>query len=241
MMVRPAVLLLALSFLFTASAQRERARFPFSANKGQWPGQVLYRTLTGQGALFVERDALTYVLRSGGHVHGHADDGTHAERHEHAYRVRFVGSHAGSHEGTDRLPHYENYFIGEKSHWASHVPVHAAVRLKRLYPGIDLVLHGKEQLEYDLVLAPGADANAIIMRYEGHDRIHLHDGRLVITTTAGEAREEAPVAWQEIDGQKRTIPCRFVLKGDEARFDLPDGYDTRYALTIDLNLPLSIF
>ena len=240
-MVRKLSSLLGLALMLQVSGQNASARFPFSQNKGQWPQQVIYRASTGQGALFVERDALTYVLRSGGHVHGHANDGTHEERHEHAYRVRFVGGHAGSHEGMDPLPHYENYFIGEKSHWAGHVPVHGAVRLKRLYPGIDLVLHGKEQLEYDLMIAPGADANAISMRYEGHDRIQLTDGRLVITTTAGEVREEAPVAWQMIDGQKKAVPCRFVLNGDVARFDLPDGYDARHTLTIDPVLTFSSF
>ena len=134
-MIRSIVSLLGSALFLSALAYTGPTRYPFSANKGQWPKQVLYRTLTGQGALFVERDALTYVLRSGGHAHGHAKTEAVEERHEHAYRVRFEGGNAGSHEGLEQLPYYENWFIGDKSHWAGHVPVHGAVRLKGLYPG----------------------------------------------------------------------------------------------------------
>jgi gliding motility-associated-like protein len=240
-MVRTFSALTACSLLLTVSAQRSVPRFPFSQNKGQWPKQVLYRTLTGQGALFVERDALTYVLRSGGHSHGNAKSDPSEERREHAYRMRFIGGNAGSCEGLERLPYYENYFIGGASNWAGHVPVHGAVRLKGLYPGIDLVLHGQEQLEYDLLLAPGAKAGDIRMRYEGQDGIGLRDGRLVIVTSVGEVREEAPMAWQDIDGERTPVACRFALDGDVARFDFPDGYDTRHALTIDPVLSFSTF
>src|SRR4051812_14049668 len=100
----------AVSLLLSASAPHVATRFPFAQNKGQWPPQVVYRTLTGQGALFVERDALTFVLRSGTHAHGHEKAEPAGERHEHAYRVHFVGGKAGSHEGLERLPYYENYF-----------------------------------------------------------------------------------------------------------------------------------
>lgn len=240
-MVRIPSALLGLSLMLQVSAQEVTARFPFSQNKGQWPKQVIYRSITGQGAVFVERDALTYVLRSGGHAHGHAKAEAKEERHEHAYRVRFEGGSAGSYEGLERLPSYENYFIGDRSHWAGHVPVHASVRLKELYPGINLVLHGQELLEYDLVLAPGAKASDIRMRYEGQDALALRDGRLVITTTAGEVREEKPVAWQDIDGVRRTVDCRFELKNDVVRFGFPNGYDPRFALTIDPVLSFSSF
>ena len=40
------------------------------------------------------------------------------------------------------------------------------VRYHDLYPGIDLVYYGHErQLEYDFVVAPGADANRILLSF----------------------------------------------------------------------------
>lgn len=234
-MTRSILLLSACSFLMPAMAEHGPAKFPFSENKGQWPRQVLYRTLTGQGALFVERDALTCVVRSGGGHHDHAKPGTVAEPvREHAYRVRFEGGGAGSFSGMDRLPYYENYFIGnDPSKWAGHVSVNGGVRLNRLYTGIDLVIHGRERLEYDFVLSAGADPGSIAMHYDGQDRIALRDGRLIIGTSAGEVQEEAPMAWQEIGGQRVPVRCAFGLKGNTVRFLFPDGFDKRYGLVID--------
>ena len=241
-MVRTFIVLVATCTLLHASAQQGRGpRFPFTANKGQWPEQVLYRTLTGQGALFVERDALTYVVRSGGHAHGHRPDHVNNERHDHAYRVHFVGGRATSHQGSDQQAWYENWFVGPESSWAGRVPVHAGARLTNLYPGIDLVLHGDDRLEYDLHVAPGADVDAVALRYEGHDSIELRNGRLVITTSAGQVTEEAPVAWQDIDGKRRDVPCHFILTDGTVRFELPQGYDRRHPLTIDPVLTFSSF
>jgi len=52
-----------------------------------------------------------------------------------------------------------NYFIGrDPSKYHLHVPHYGAVRYRAVYPGIDWLVHGNgEQLEYDLVVAPGAD------------------------------------------------------------------------------------
>ena len=241
-MLRPITALGATCLLTLTMAQTTGdPRFPFSANKGQWPQQVLYRTLTGQGALFVERDALTYVVRSGGHAHGHEAPGAHEEQHEHAYQVRFVGGRATSHQGMDKQVRYENWFVGPSSAWAGRVPVYGGTRLTNLYPGIDLVLHGQEHLEYDLLVAPGADPAAVAMRYEGQDALALRDGRLVIATSAGEVAEAAPVAWQDINGARLPVACRFALHNGTVRFELPEGYDRRHALTIDPVLSFSSF
>lgn len=242
-MYRSLVPLLAVALLSTVCVAHGPAEHPFTLNQGQWPQQVLYRTLTGQGALFVERDAFTYVLRSGHDHHDHSKNGAAQEpTKEHAYRMRFVGGRAGSHEGLETLPYYENYFIGsDRAKWASRVPVHGAVRLNHLYPGIDLVFHGQQQLEYDLLLAPGADVSLVTMRYEGQDNIALRDGRLVISTTAGEVLENAPVAWQEFDGQRKAVRCAYVRDGDMVRFSFPDGYDHTHALVIDPILTFSSF
>ncbi|HMC97630.1 MAG TPA: hypothetical protein VKG92_08260, partial [Flavobacteriales bacterium] len=207
----------------------------FHANKGQWPDQVLYRALTKGGAVFVERNCFTYVLRSGGAQEMHGKPGRQVEPlRMHAYKVHFEGALAKEQEGTDRLPHYVNYFLGsDRSKWAGGVPAFGGVDLHELYPGIGMHVDGERGLEYDWLVAPGADASRIVMRLEGPDKVWLEGGMLYIATTTGTVIEQRPVAWQEVNGARRTITAAYVPEGDRVHFDFPGGYDKRYPLTID--------
>ena len=48
------------------------------------------------------------------------------------------------------------------------IPTYAAVRYKDVYPGIDQVYYGNQgQVEYDFVVAPGADPDVIRIRFDG--------------------------------------------------------------------------
>ena len=70
--------------------------------------------------------------------------------------------------GHDELPGKSNYFLGsDPSKWRTNVPTYAKVRYEDVYPGIDLVYYGNQrQLEYDLVVAPGADPRAIRLAFQ---------------------------------------------------------------------------
>src|SRR5216117_4313936 len=61
--------------------------------------------------------------------------------------------------GLDEQPGKANYFIGkDPAQWRTNVPTYAKVHYSEVYPGIDLVYYGNQrQLEYDFVVAPGAD------------------------------------------------------------------------------------
>ena len=68
--------------------------------------------------------------------------------------------------GTDELPGKSNYFIGsDPQKWRTHVPTYARVKYSNVYPGVDLVYYGNQsgQLEYDFVVAPGANPAAIVL------------------------------------------------------------------------------
>src|SRR5437660_380021 len=79
-------------------------------------------------------------------------------------RMRLMGANpAPEVSGVDRLPGDANYLIGSQPQsWHTRVPTYAKVRYKNVYPGIDLVYYGsQQQLEYDFVVAPGADPKVI--------------------------------------------------------------------------------
>jgi len=68
--------------------------------------------------------------------------------------------------GAEELPGKTNYFIGnDPKKWRTNVPTYAQVRYHDVYPGVDLVYYGNQggQLEYDFVVAPGADPSAIAL------------------------------------------------------------------------------
>jgi hypothetical protein len=82
-------------------------------------------------------------------------------------RMKLVGANASAEvSGADELPGKSNYFIGnDPKNWRTNVPTYAKVRYQGVYPGVDLVYYGNQggQLEYDFVVAPGADPNIITL------------------------------------------------------------------------------
>lgn len=84
-------------------------------------------------------------------------------------RLKLVGANpkAGI-AALDELPGRSNYFLGnDPKKWRTNVPNYAKVKYQSVYPGVDLVYYGNpRQLEYDFVVAPGADPNVITLEFE---------------------------------------------------------------------------
>jgi gliding motility-associated-like protein len=115
------------------------------------------------------------------------------------------------------------------------------VELLGIYPGIDMHIAGTGGLKYDWVLAPGADASLIRLRFEGQDRVEVRDGLAYVTTTAGTVIEQRPVAWTEHGGQRVPVPCEYVLDGEEVYYAFPKGYDRAARLVIDPTVVFSSY
>ena len=223
------------SIVFAHGHSGQAPLVQFHTNKGQWPDAVLYRAKTPGGVVFVERDAFTHVLRSGGPMATHGKpDAVPVPLQMHAYRMHFEGAGTLGHVGTDVQPHYANYFLGsDRSKWASAVPIFGAVELKEVYPGIGLHIDGSHGLEYDWIVAPGADPSRIVIRFEGHGKLVAEHGVLNISTTAGDVVEQRPVAWQLVHGRKEPLEVAYACVGDRVSYVFPQGFDPRYTTVID--------
>ncbi len=153
-------------------------------------------------------------------------------------RVGLVGANRNPLvEGIDPLPGTANYFIGKDPHrWRTRIPTYSRVRYGKVYPGIDLVYHGSNQreLEYDFVVAPGADPAAIALRFDGARRLTLNGrGDLIVHVAGGELIEHAPVVFQSIGGVRRTVASRYRLRGSrQAVFEFA-AYDHTRAMVVD--------
>jgi len=101
---------------------------------------------------------------------------------------------------------------------------------KDIYPGIDLVLYGSEgHLEYDFVLAPGADPGRIAMRFQGARALRIAtNGDLIVSTDSGELVQRKPYLYQD-----RPVEGHYRIAGpDRVVFEV-GAYDPARVLTID--------
>ena len=131
------------------------------------------------------------------------------------FGVRLLGANPNPQiTGLDPLPGRSNYFIGVRENWHSDVPHFGRVKYERIYPGIDLVLYGNQgYLEYDFLVAPGADPNLIRLGFEGAEELHLdEDGNLVATYAHGEIVQRAPMIYQEVDNRRLPVAGGYKIE-----------------------------
>ena len=146
--------------------------------------------------------------------------------------------------GLDELPGKANYFIGkDPAKWRANVPTYAKVRYQEVYPGIDLVYYGNQRrLEYDFLVAPGADPNGIVIGFQGAERLEIDaQGELVLHVAGDVIRQRVPVIYQETDGVRTKIEGRYVLKDKHRVGFQVAAYDLARPLVIDPVLVYSTY
>ncbi|MCP4685583.1 MAG: hypothetical protein GY867_09050 [bacterium] len=138
-----------------------------------------------------------------------------------------------------------NYFIGDDpSKWSVNVPSYGAVVVEEVYRGISLCYYGNRQsLEYDFLVAPGADPSQIQLRYDGVQSLSINaDGDLVVSTEWGDIVEKHPVVSQKVGNIVRDIPAVFELRSDNSfGFKLEGAYISSLPLVIDPVLSFCTF
>ena len=131
----------------------------------------------------------------------------------------------------ERMAAATNYFIGRRAQWHSAVPNYSRIRYRDVYPGIDAVYYGNQsQLEYDFVVAPGADPRAIRLQFAGADRVTITpEGDLSVEAGGRQMLQKKPRVYQE----GRQIAGRYkLLAHNEAGVQL-GAYDHSKQLVID--------
>ena len=144
-------------------------------------------------------------------------------------RMKMVGANASPRVvGERKLPGESNYLRGkDRSTWIQHVAHYAQVRYEAVYPGVDAVYYGNNrQLEYDLVVAPGANPKQIRMSIDGADKVRVdRAGDLVVSTSCGELRQHRPVVYQEVAGVRKTVKGRYVVASASGNANPEVGFE----------------
>ncbi len=247
----------------------------FEANQGQVSGPAKFLSRgRGYTLLLTGDEAILSLAKAAGGADAGGKPGVttsvgkpttdnESKDTESVLRMKLMGASANAAvTGAEELPGKSNYFIGnDPAQWRANVPNYAQVRYGNVYPGVDLVYYGSQggQLEYDFVVAPGADPHAIGLSFQGAGqlRVDKETGDLVLTLDGSELRFRKPVVYQEestVDSRQPTVQDekrntadtpksriqnrrfldgRFVFTGkSQVGFEVA-AYDHRAPLTID--------
>ena len=160
-------------------------------------------------------------------------------------RMRLAGANpAAQIAGVDLLPGKVNYFIGNKpKDWRTNVPSYARVKYAGIYPGVDLMFYGNQRrLEYDFLVAPGADPKVIELSLKGAQKLGVNsNGDLVLSVSGGQVALQKPVIYQNVRGGRHEIQGRYVLAGDRRVTFAVANYDRNAPLIIDPVLNYSTY
>lgn len=158
-------------------------------------------------------------------------------------RMGLIGANTNAPASGDQpLPGVVNYFRGnDPGKWAANVHTFGRVSYQGVYPGIDLVYYGNQrQLEYDFVVAPGADPKTIALNFKGASAELDKAGDLVLADGEVRTMFHKPVLYQMSGNARVPVVGDYKLEGQNVRFQVGE-YDHSKPLVIDPLLTYSTF
>lgn len=193
----------------------------FEANHGQAESQVHFVARGDGYNVFLTADEAVFVMHPPRERAVEQAETDAPSALPTVVRIQVVGGNPASQVyGVEELPGKSHYFIGnDPARWHTNVPTYARVVYRDVYPGIDLLYYGHQrQVEYDFIVAPGADPSTIRLAISGAEAINVDaQGDLLMRTAHGELRQRQPRVYQEVNGVRQEIPGQYVLQA------LPDA------------------
>ncbi len=243
-------------------AAETKTQLTFTQNAGQWDDEVLFQCSAPGYTTWLTRDRVVFdvigpfeaatavadlssersCVNDRGQLQPHLDQ----PKHRRTLTLQAVG--ASPHPevlGKDAIEYKCNYFYGnDPSNWHTNVPNYKSVIYGDVYSGIDLTYYSNRgRVEYDFVVAPGADYRQIKMRYDGADGLCVDDaGLLRIDAGLGELVMLSPTVYQFRGGDRVPVSGKFVLLDSvTVGFEVTSDYEPTLALTIDPQIVYSTF
>ncbi len=180
----------------------------FEANRGQYGSEIEFAARGEHFTLGLDRRGMTVWMRD--------REGARSRR-----LVRIAFEHGGSSSagvGLEGLQTRSHYLKGrDPESWVTGVPHYRRVRFDGIYSGIDLVYYLENgQLEFDFILAPGADPRQIRLRFDTDRAFRLEsNGEVVLRAGGFDFRLHKPHAYQIIQGKRAATPVEYNLRGNE--------------------------
>jgi hypothetical protein len=237
----------------SSDAARMRAReaygklpLSFEPNQGQTDHRVKFLTRGPGYTVFLT--ATEAVLRLSKYDKGtESKEGENARTSEQStLRMKLLGARSTAQiAGESPLQGKSNYLVGnDRKQWHTDIPTFSKVRYSAVYPGIDMVYYGtsQRQLEYDFIVAPGADPARIRVQFDGAEKLSIDEaGNLLLATKAGELTQRAPVIYQETGSGRQTVVGRYVISDAREVGFTVGAFDATKPLVIDPQLVYSTY
>jgi hypothetical protein len=207
----------------------------FEENQGQVDRQVRFLAHMGKSAVFLTPTEAVLAMYS--------QDGKKPAESD--LRIQWVGGNTNAALAAEQgLPGKVNYLLGKNpADWHTDLPTYARVRYTNIYKGVDAVFYGKQgEIEYDLLLAAGADLRQIRFAFEGAKSMKVAgNGDLVLQLKDGEVRQRLPKVYQEADGKQHVLAAHYVIGRDQTVGFAVSGIDRQRGLVIDPTLSYSTY
>jgi hypothetical protein len=198
---------------------------PFIENRGQLPDGVVFHAPSARAGTYVTEDGEIVYALPGARL-----------------TERFAGGSATP-AGVERAPTRVASFVGnDPSRWTSDAATWNTVGFGEVWPGVEVDLHARQgSVEKFFTVAPGVTPESIRMEVDGAAGLTVDgEGRLVAALAGGEVAFSAPIAFQEVDGERRPVRVAYAADGLGYGFEVGD-YDRSRPLVIDPTLVYSTF
>jgi Beta-propeller repeat len=232
--------------------QMDQMPLYFVENRGQLDSRVAFYLQGRDKSLYFTERGITFVLTDipdhetvskGGLEKAsfpHAGDETVKSDGRWVVKLDFVGSNPKAKiAAEEKTPAVISYFKGSREQWRTGLPTWRRVVYSDLWPGIDLVYEGTaNRLKYSFRVRPGANPEEIRLAYRGAAKVGVSStGRLEVETPRGGFEDDAPSAYQEVDGRRTSVNVAYAVGSETAgryEYGLDIGsYDRGKTLVLD--------
>ncbi|MGQ3683529.1 MAG: SBBP repeat-containing protein [Candidatus Loosdrechtia sp.] len=209
-----------------------KIQIPFIANEGQTDEQVAFYTGYSGGKVFVTKDGeIVYLFNHDPQLAGIV------------LKEKLIGKKISSVKGEQEAITKVCYLKGQDvSGWRSGISVFDSVNLGEVYEGVELKLMVRgNTIEKCFFIGPGGDPGTIQQSLDGVYALKVNEkGQLEAKTTQGFVSFTKPVAYQEIDGKRVEVGCKYVVREpsflkevtQEANKHDGDGYHFTYGFCV---------
>jgi gliding motility-associated-like protein len=251
-------------FLCVANCKAQ-SYLEFVENKGQWFHNIDFTASLNQGAIALKKDggyrllvhntqdldAIHNFYHATGKVNRPLDktaskpienqyNNTPPKLRSHCFEVSFLNANKTPELIKEKpIDSYNNYFIGnDSSKWARGCKIYQTITYKNIYPNIDIRYYtGNGAIKYDFIVHPHANANDIVLYFDGADKVFTKNKQLVVATSVGNQIEAKPFTYQPLADGNKTIKCNWKVEGKIVTFDI-GNYNNDAVLVID---PFRVF
>jgi len=212
----------------------------FEENRGQEPGDVRFVLRSAGRTTFVRPGGFTFSTSTD--AARRAPITTRRQKSEpDLVTLSFQGSKTEAVVGEAPIEGRANILLGnDPSLWRRGIAMFGSVRLRNVWPGIDVVV-SPQGPRYDFIVSSGADPRRIRLRVKGARRVSERNGSIQIETQSGGLiAQRPPVVYQVTGDSLNEVKGRAVLRGKDIQFEV-GPYDRTKTLVIDPTIAFATY